>query len=109
MRRCILLACSLTACASAPDGSAPAAPHPPAPVAATGDPDAPKYKPSSSSPAAVDITSNDYGAYAGAPDAPGIGDVAEDFTVPLADGGTFDLGQARNAGPVLVMFYRGFW
>ncbi|MEM6293379.1 MAG: hypothetical protein AAGA54_19055 [Myxococcota bacterium] len=108
MRRCVLLACFLSACASAPAETAPSAPAAAAPAAAE-DPDAPKYKPSSSSPAPVDITSNAYGAYGGAPQAPEIGDVAQDFTVPLADGGTFDLAQARKAGPVLVMFYRGFW
>lgn len=73
------------------------------------DPDAPRYKPSASSPRTVDITSNAYGAYAAAPNAPEVGDVAEDFSLPLADGGTFELAQARAAGPVLVMFYRGFW
>lgn len=74
-----------------------------------GDPDAPRYQPSSSSPAPVDITTNAYGAYSAAPDAPEIGDTVQDFTVTLADGGTFDLAQARAAGPVLVMFYRGHW
>lgn len=78
-------------------------------AAPQGDPDAPRYKPSTSSPTAVDITTNAYGAYGEAPGAPKIGDVAQDFKLPLADGGTFDLAQARSAGPVLVMFYRGFW
>ena len=96
------------ACASTPE--APSTPTPePVATAPEGDPDAPRYKPSSSSPAPVDITTNAYGAYSAAPDAPEIGDVARDFTLPLADGGTFDLAQARKAGPVLVMFYRGFW
>jgi len=100
-------------CASAPQtpAQAPAttavasAPEP----ASLGDPDAPRYKPSTSSSAAIDITTNAYGAYDAASGAPKIGDVAKDFTLPLADGGTFDLEQARAAGPVLVMFYRGFW
>ncbi len=97
-------------CASSP----PPQPQPPTPPAAQapsppGDPDAPRYKPSASSPAAIDITTNAYGAYAAAPDAPEIGQTVQDFTVPLADGGTFDLAQARAAGPVLVMFYRGHW
>lgn len=99
------------ACASTPE--TPEAPKNPTPdsvsSAPAGDPDAPRYKPSSSSAAPVDITTNAYGAYGAAPDAPKIGDVARDFTLPLADGGTFDLAQARKAGPVLVMFYRGFW
>ena len=55
------------------------------------------------------ITSNAYGAYKWAPNAPQLGDVAQDFELPLVDGGTFSLAQARAAGPVLVMFYRGFW
>lgn len=99
------------ACASTPETlEAPENPTPdPVASAPEGDPDAPRYKPSSSSPAPVDITTNAYGAYGAAPDAPKIGDVARDFTLPLADGGTFDLAQARKAGPVLVMFYRGFW
>lgn len=99
------------ACASAPE--LPEASDNPAPDpvarAPEGDSDAPQYKPSSSSPAPVDITTNAYGAYGAAPDAPKIGDVARDFKLPLADGGTFDLAHARKAGPVLVMFYRGFW
>lgn len=113
----LVLSCAAAAlalgCASAPEPPAQAsvttavasAPEP----ASEGDPDAPRYKPSTSSPAAMDITANAYGAYDAAPGAPKIGDVAKDFTLPLADGGTFDLEQARSAGPVLVMFYRGFW
>ncbi|MGH1348177.1 MAG: hypothetical protein ACRBN8_41865 [Nannocystales bacterium] len=102
-----------SACAPAPQMPAEA-PSPSATASGTpsqpaGDPDAPRYKPSSSSANAVDITTNAYGAYGAAPDAPEIGDRVEDFTLPLADGGTFDLAQARSAGPVLVMFYRGFW
>ncbi len=57
----------------------------------------------------MDITTNEYGAYPAASRAPEIGDTAKDFTLPLADGGTFDLARARAAGPVLVMFYRGHW
>ncbi len=107
------LSCAVVAlalgCASAPATPA-AGPAASSVTAATqGDPDAPRYKPSTSSPSAVDITTNAYGAYGEAPDAPKIGDVAQDFKLPLADGGTFDLAQARSAGPVLVMFYRGFW
>lgn len=103
----ILCLALLAGCASAPPPTpAPAGVEADAP---TGDSDAPRYKPSSSSPAPVDITTNAYGAYAAAPDAPELGDVAQDFTVALADGGRFDLAQARKAGPVLVMFYRGHW
>ncbi|MCX4242215.1 thioredoxin domain-containing protein [Paraliomyxa miuraensis] len=78
--------------ADAPEGSGP-----------------PMYKPSSTSPAPVSIVDPAYGAFLGAPDAPGMGQTLPDFEVPLADGGTFSLEQARKAGPVLVMFYRGFW
>lgn len=113
----ISLSCAVAAlvlgCASAtqPPASAPAASATPplADAEQPEDPDAPRYKPSTSSAAAVDITTNAYGAYAAAAEAPKIGDIAEDFSLPLADGGTFDLAQARSAGPVLVMFYRGFW
>lgn len=78
--------------ASVPDGPAP-----------------PMYKPSSRSTAPMDITDPAYGAYGDAADAPGLGATLPDFEVALADGGTFSLEQARKAGPVLVMFYRGFW
>lgn len=69
----------------------------------------PRFKPSSSSAEALPITTDAYGAFSGAPDAPKLGDKADDFSVALASGGTFDLDQARAAGPVLLMFYRGFW
>lgn len=105
-RRTFVALLLASGCATDP---APAFPSTATPAAPSGDPDAPRYKPSSSSPAPVDITLNAYGAYAAAPDAPEIGDVAADFTLPLADGGSFDLAQARKAGPVLVMFYRGHW
>ncbi len=55
------------------------------------------------------ITSNAYGAYADAPKAPQLGDVVADFELPLARGGRFSLAEARARGPVLVVFYRGFW
>jgi hypothetical protein len=69
----------------------------------------PRYAPSGTNDATLPITSNAYGAFAGAPDAPQLGDIAPDFEAALVDGGTFSLAQARAAGPVLVMFYRGFW
>jgi hypothetical protein len=77
---------------AAPDGSAP-----------------PMYKPSSNSPAPLPITDPAYGAFSGAPKAPGLHATIPDFEVALADGGTFSLGEARRAGPVLLFFYRGFW
>ena len=72
-------------------------------------PDPPLFKPSSKSPEPIPITTDAYGYFSVAPDAPALGDKADDFTAPVASGGTFDLAQARAAGPVLLMFYRGFW
>ena len=72
-------------------------------------PEPPRFKPSSKTPEPIPITTDAYGFFSAAPDAPALGDVAEDFTIPIASGGTFDLAQARAAGPVLLMFYRGFW
>jgi hypothetical protein len=86
--------------ASPAAGEAATVPEGPAP---------PMYKPSSSSPSPVSIADPAYGAFSGAPDAPDLGDTIPDFEVPLADGGTFSLAQARGAGPVLLFFYRGFW
>lgn len=89
--------------ASQPPASSPRA------TAAT-DPSAPpQYKPSGRSAARMAITDPAYGAFTGAPAAPGLGDTIPDFEVALADGGTFSLAQARKAGPVLLFFYRGFW
>ena len=113
--RLLLVASLLAACAAqgAADPAKPAS-APPTPdaddrsMARPGVPP-PRFKPSSSSPSALPITSNAYGAYPGAPDAPQLGDIAEDFDLPLIDGGTFSLAEARAAGPVLIMFYRGFW
>ncbi len=70
---------------------------------------APMYKPSSSSPKRIAINTDAYGAYRSAPKAPKLGDVVEDFELPTVDGSTFRLEDARKAGPVLVMFYRGYW
>jgi hypothetical protein len=93
----------------APSEPSSAPPEPDAPsTARPGDPP-PRYAPSGLSDDELPITSNAYGAFAGAPDAPQLGDTAPDFEAALVDGGTFRLAQARAAGPVLVMFYRGFW
>lgn len=72
-------------------------------------PTPPMYKPSSSSTAPMSITDPAYGASKTAPNAPGMGVTLEDFEVALADGGTYSLADARRAGPVLIMFYRGYW
>lgn len=68
----------------------------------------PRYRASSNGPL-VAITSNAYGAYDAAPKAPQLGDVVADFELPLARGGTFSLAEARARGPVIIVFYRGFW
>lgn len=96
-------ACGGTA---APATSEPA-PTPSEPVADA--PAPPMYKPSSNSKAPMSIADPAYGAYGDAAGAPGMGAKLPDFEIALADGGTFELSQARQAGPVLVMFYRGFW
>lgn len=69
----------------------------------------PLYKQSSKSEAAMAITKNAYGSFRPAPNAPQLKDTLPDFTLPLANGGTFDLAQARASGPVAIVFYRGFW
>ena len=69
----------------------------------------PQYKQSSSSEAPMAITRNAYGAFRPTPNAPQLGDTAQDFVLPTSDGASFDLAQARADGPVLIMFYRGFW
>lgn len=69
----------------------------------------PRYKPSSRSPAPLDIRTNAYGASRFAPGALELGDVAPDFTVPRAGGGTVALSEARRNGPVALIFYRGHW
>ncbi len=101
----------LTSCATAPQPETPTSATPAADPAPERSPAevGPLYKPSSSAPKPLPIASNEYGAYAGAPDAPEIGDIAESFELPTIDGGTFSLDEARKAGPVLIMFYRGFW
>jgi hypothetical protein len=69
----------------------------------------PRYKPSSRSPQPLDIRTNAYGASRSAPDALKIGERAPDFTLPRADGGIVSLAEARRAGPVVIVFYRGHW
>lgn len=68
----------------------------------------PMYRPGSEGPR-VAITRNAYGAYRWAPKAPQLGDTMEDFELPDARGGTWSLREARAKGPVIVVFYRGFW
>lgn len=59
--------------------------------------------------ALIPLNSNLYGRFHWAQDAPELGDVAPDFTLPLVDGSTFNLAEARADGDVVVVFYRGFW
>jgi hypothetical protein len=76
-------------------------------VTRPGDPP-PRYRPGSQSPL-VAITTNAYGAYSDAPKAPQLGDVIDDFSLPLVRGGTWSLAEAAQRGNVVIVFYRGFW
>jgi hypothetical protein len=69
----------------------------------------PKYKPSSSSPLAIDIRSATYGASRLAPDALSIGDPAPNFEVARAGGGQLKFPNKTEAGPTVLIFYRGHW
>ena len=80
----------------------------PAEAVEPGDP-RPRYLPSAYSEAPVDIMTDAYGAFAGAPHAPRLGDMISDFSLPLAGGGTFSMADARAEGDVVVVFFRGFW
>ncbi len=71
--------------------------------------DTPRYKPSSVSPQALDITRNSYGYSSTAPNALAIGDIAPNFVLPGSGGQTIALKQLRAAGPVAIIFYRGHW
>jgi hypothetical protein len=53
------------------------------------------------------LTDNRYGSYRAAPETPELGDKAPAIDLPDAAGGRFSL--AEHEGPVVVMFYRGFW
>ena len=69
----------------------------------------PSYKPSSRSPAPVDIRLNEYGANRSAPDALQIGDAAPDFAAPRAGGGIVTSRTLRREGAIVLIFYRGHW
>ena len=69
----------------------------------------PRYKPSSRSPAPVNILTDTYGASRSAPHALALGVDAPDFAVPRSGGGVVSLAEARAAGPVAIVFYRGHW
>ncbi len=114
MSRClVVLGAPALAFALGCRGTSAPEPEPPAPAPARAtEPDPagpPLYAPSAKGAAPMPITDPAYGAFAGAPDAPSLGDTIPDFEVALADGGSFSLAQARKAGPVLLFFYRGFW
>jgi hypothetical protein len=70
---------------------------------------APRYKPASRSPEALDIRSNAYGASRSAPNALAIGDRVQDFSAPAVGGGLVSLRQTRQQGDVVIIFYRGHW
>ncbi|MBV1879307.1 MAG: peroxiredoxin family protein [Pseudomonadales bacterium] len=69
----------------------------------------PFYKPSSSSPTALDISANNYGHSNLAPGALGIGETAPNFSLLRFGGGNYSLSQTANNGPVVIIFYRGHW
>jgi hypothetical protein len=99
----------VVACRSQPATTTPgaAAAADPRDVTRPGDPP-PMYRPSSDGPR-VAITSNAYGAAKFAPNAPQLGDTLPDFELPDARGGTRSLRDERAKGPVVIVFYRGFW
>ena len=69
----------------------------------------PRYKPSSRSPAALDILSNEYGYSRTAPEALAIGDQAPDFSLPGPFGTHAVLSELLKSGPAVLIFYRGHW
>ncbi len=71
----------------------------------------PRYLPSSSSTLPLDITSNDYGRSALAPEALEIGQHAPAFHIPATGQQTFQQTfQLADSGPITVLiFYRGHW
>ena len=69
----------------------------------------PTYKPSSRSPQAIDIRLSAYGASRDAPQALDIGERVQDFSVRRAGVGLIALREHRQAGPVVIVFYRGHW
>ena len=68
----------------------------------------PHFRASANDKAAKDISTNAYGEYAYAPKAPKIGDRLANIHLP-AVGGDFDLDTEKKKGPVVIIFYRGFW
>ena len=50
-----------------------------------------------------------YGHLNAAPNAPRPGDEAPDFELPTHTGGSSRLSEELAEGPVVLMFYRGFW
>jgi peroxiredoxin len=90
--------------AFAPEGqtTSPATPAAPSPVPAPAQPAAPKAaKPGGPGPviASTGVVER----------AKKMGDAAPDFTLPDAQGGTFNLKAAMAKGPVVVTWFRGEW
>lgn len=98
----LLAACRVASATSTPAQAADARD-----LTRQGDPP-PMYRASSDGPR-IAITRNAYGAYLYAPKAPQLGDTLADFELPIAGGNTYALRDARAKGPVVVIFYRGFW
>ena len=69
----------------------------------------PKYKPSSRSPEAISILTNEYGASRSAPQALAIGQRVPAFTLARVGGGTISLAELVKQGPAVLIFYRGHW
>jgi len=57
----------------------------------------------------VAISEPRYGQLDSVVGAPGQGERAPDFELPNHLGGTTRLSEALAKGPVVLMFYRGFW
>ena len=71
----------------------------------------PRYKSWPKVEVPEDITTNDYGRYDPTPKAPRIGDTLLDFELLDHTGATWSTKGARldAKGPMVVIFYRGFW
>lgn len=58
----------------------------------------------------IPINDDAYGGIAwAANNAPKLGDIAPSFELRTADGGTFRSDVALADGPLVIVFYRGYW
>ena len=69
----------------------------------------PKYKPSSRAPGAEREYPYALVRISSAAGALQIGETVPDFVADTSPGGVFALANARAAGPVVIIFYRGHW